>query len=353
MRTRGRDIVVVAALFLGAACPARICGNGDAQPTRFEFWKMGGIPVHVSIWGAAAGDAETLRAGVDARLDALEAKFSSYRDDSLVSRIGRGELRAVDDPDLDAVLRKSALISRRTDGAFDITVAPFVALWRQAREEGAAPGPRALDAERGRVGYRLLGDNGLDVGRLANAGGAVDLGGIAKGYMADAVLALLRERGVRRALVEIGGDMAVHNEIDDTPFRVGIRHPLRPDRLLGVLEMNEGAVVTSGNYERGFEIAGRRYGHIIDPRSGQPTADEPLSVTVATAEGGDADAWATGLFVIGADEGSRLAAAQGIEALFIVRSPNEGLRIIATRGILDRLQLREPIPTKPAILPSS
>lgn len=338
---------LVAAGLALAATPAGAVAGG-AEPVRLEFVKMGGIPVRVSAWDVAPANAEGLGGACDARLDELEGKLSAHRTDSLVARISRGELRTVEDPDLAAVLGKAATVARRTGGAFDVTVAPLVDLWRKARIDGAAPNAEAIDAARSRVGYRLLGVDGLDVGRLADAGGALDLGGIAKGYMADAVLAVLRDRGVRRAIVEIGGDTAMYNETGGAAFRVGIRHPLRRDRLLGVIEVNGGAVVTSGNYERGFEIAGRRHGHVIDPRSGVPTPQDLLSVTVAAADGSEADAWATGLFVLGAEEGSRLAAGLGIEALFVVPGPDECLRILGTSGIIGRLQLHEGRTAEPA-----
>jgi thiamine biosynthesis lipoprotein len=331
--------------------PAAYLEAARGDPVRFAFRKMGGIPVSISIWGLSAEQARPLEDAVESRLDALEAKFSSYQVDSLVSRMGRGELRSADDPDLAAVLRIAADVSRRSGGAFDVTVAPLVGLWRKARADEAVPTPEAIETMRARVGAPLLGNDGLDVARLVDAGGAVDLAGIAKGYMADAVVELLRRRGVRRMLVELGGDMVVDNEMDRTLFRVGLRHPLHRGRLLGVLEVANGAVVTSGNYERGFEIAGRRYGHIIDPRSGMPTPDDPLSVTVVADNGALADAWATGLFVLGLEEGSRLAAKEDIEALFVVRGADRGLRIVATPEALDRLQLRERVPVEPVRTP--
>ncbi len=339
--------VLLCLIVLSAAASASASGE---SPSRLAFFKMGGIPVNVSLWGVSPDRAEELRGPVERRLDELEAKLSRYRPESLVNRLRFGDLSCAEDPDLRRLLRHAHEVSLETEGAFDITVAPLVDLWKAARKAGRPPGPGEIRETLSRVGYRLLGEDGLDVARLTGAGGSIDPGGIAKGFMADEILKLLKRNGVRKALVEIGGDLSAYNELDDRLFRIGIRDPLQGDRLFGVIRFEGGSVVTSGNYERGFEIAGRRYGHIVDPRTGIPTADTPLSVTVMAPTGWKADAWATALYVMGPEKGLRAAKAHRIEALFVLRGGDGRPSATGTPGILGRFQARDP---DTPILPSA
>jgi len=174
-----------------------------------------------------------------------------------------------------------------------------------------------------RVGYQYLEIRGNRV-RFARPGMEVDLGGIAKGYAVEQAVKALGRHGVRAALVNAGGDLyALGGPGKGSTWNIGIKDPRDPDSILEAIGVTDRAVATSGDYERYFMLEGRRFSHIVDPRTGETVENVPMSVTVVAHDGTTADALATGVFVLGPDAGmdlvERLA---GVEAL-IVSEPGE------------------------------
>jgi thiamine biosynthesis lipoprotein len=186
--------------------------------------------------------------------------------------------------DLRDVLRAAVAVSEASDGAFDVTVGPLVALWRAARATGRLPDAAALEAARAKVGWRKLEVRGNHV-ELA-PGMRLDLGGIGKGYAADAALATLRARGVERALVDIGGDLA----LGEGPWTVRVAGEPR--------ELERCGVAASGDTERFVEVDGVRYSHLLDPRTGLGLT-HGIEVTVIAPTATEADAWASAASVLG------------------------------------------------------
>jgi thiamine biosynthesis lipoprotein len=303
-----------------------------------ELFAMGGIPVHVRAWDVTEPELAEVVATFRAEVQRLEAEMSLYRTGSALSRLNRAEGRpVVVAPETAEVIRAALAGAAWTDGAFDATVQPILKLWKEAEKAGAPPSPEALAAACAQVGSQHVAvmaptSAGVPV-RLA-PGAMLDLGGVAKGYLADLGVKLLRRHGVRRGLVELGGDLAAFDDRPTPlPFRIGIRDPDLPDRLLGTLEAAGGGIVTSGDYERGFDVGGRRYNHIVDPRSGQPVRGV-RSATVIAATGTAADIAATGVVVLGPDRGLALIRRlRGFEALIVA---SEGLHLRATPGFLWR-----------------
>ena len=150
--------------------------------------------------------------------------------------------------------------------------------------------------------------------------GSVDLGGIAKGYIADRVAAVLKEQGVRSALVDLGGNIVTVGNKAGQPFRIGIKDPADPASLCAVLDGQDVSIVTSGIYERGFDQDGVRYHHLLDPATGMPVQNTLASVTVVCKNSADADALSTACFVMGEEQGIALIESlSDTEALFIRR----------------------------------
>ena len=221
------------------------------------------------------------------------------------------------------------LASRRaweeTGGAFDPTVWPLKVLWREAAHAGRMP---AKEAEaRARVGLgRVKADKeGRLVFEVPDAG--LDFGGIAKGYAVDRVASLLRGLGAASGMVQCGGEVQVWGLARDrSPWRIGVRDPDRVGQAVGVITGPEFlAVSTTGNYEQPVVVSGEVHGHVIDPRTGVPTGQTVLSVTVAVLKGDDAntraDALATGLYVLGPEHGLAIVESlDGVAALFLVRA---------------------------------
>jgi thiamine biosynthesis lipoprotein len=247
-------------------------------------------------------------AGAFGEVAALDNLWSAYRKESLVSKINA---EAFEKPiPLDGrtrgLIQRALYFNKLSDGAFDITVGPLVDYWRGLDKRDEAPSPAALQDVLKRVGSARLRLDEKDSIRFSAAGMKIVLGGIAKGYAADVIVDYLKKKGVAHGLVNIGGDMTVFGgRSAGTPWRVGIQNPFEKEEFAGIIEISDGSVVTSGNYERYYFIRGKRYSHIIDPATGMP-ADALPSVTVIAPTGTDADAIATAISVMGRIKGMAL-----------------------------------------------
>ncbi len=299
---------------------------GDYRLARYAYTRLRmGTTVRLVIY---APDRQTARAASDAayaRVDELEAILSDYRSDSELSQLcgmaGKGP-QAVS-PELFQVLECSQEFSKLSGGAFDVTVGPVVSLWRRARREKRMPPPEELERARRLVGYRLIRlDESTHTVELARPGMKLDLGGIAKGYVADQVLAVLKKRGLHSVLVDAGGDIVVG---DPPPgkdgWSVAVQDPPGGDPSLSrrLLVKNCG-VATSGDAYQFVEINGRRYSHIVDPRTGLGL-EHSASATALAADGMHSDAWATTLSVLPPEVGVKLVESKpGVETYIIRRA---------------------------------
>jgi thiamine biosynthesis lipoprotein len=268
------------------------------------------------------------------RILELEQALSTWRPDSLLSRVNReaSERPVSLDPETHSLLRTAGLFVERSGGAFDPTVGPLVRLWRQAAAEARVPDPRARQVARSTVGYSEaveLGPADRPTIRFLRPGVTLDLGAIAKGYAADVAAWNTLVHGATAVRVNAGGDHVALGAPPWSPegFEVAVRDPAggETDRLPGyVFPVTNHGVATSGNYERFTEIDGRRYSHIIDPRSGEPVESPVLQVTVLAPTGTAADAMATALAVLGLQDGLALVEADpDLEALFLERREGE------------------------------
>jgi thiamine biosynthesis lipoprotein len=200
----------------------------------------------------------------------LDAKYTHYRDDSFLAEINRaaaagGSIEV--DPETASLLDYAGACHRESGGRFDVTAGALGRAWRCAG--GAVPTPEQLDALRARTGWHRLRWE-KPVLSFLTPGMELDLGGVVKEYAVDRVVALCRAEGVRSGLVNLGGDLAaIGPRPDGSPWRIGIQHP-RAGGLAGTLQLHDGALATSGDYERCVTIDGQRYGHIVDPLSGWP-----------------------------------------------------------------------------------
>jgi thiamine biosynthesis lipoprotein len=223
---------------------------------------------------AAATEGRARRAADAAIADVkrIEAKYSRYRADSVLSRINAAAGGApVDiDPETAALLAYADRCHAQSGGAFDITSGVLRRAWDFRRDPPALPDAATLDAARALIGWPRVEWDAHRV-RLPQAGMELDLGGIGKEYAADRAATILAGHGVAHALVNLGGDVrSVGTQPDGRPWRVGLAHPRVTGAVIGEVEISGGAVATSGDYERCFVIGGRRYCHILDPRTGWP-----------------------------------------------------------------------------------
>jgi FAD:protein FMN transferase len=320
----------------------RILALGGAAGTAFGLGLLGrarsgaverarllmGTGVHLRVVG---DDREAAGAAADACLDRmaeLEALLSRYRPESELSRLNAsGRLANASDALLD-VLRLAERVSRLGDGAFDVTVQPLFELYRDTiARTGRLPDAEAIEREAARVDHRAVRITGRNVS-LARADARITLDGVAKGYVVDAGVAALRERGFGDVLVEAGGDlMAAGDRGAGTPWRIGIRAPRGSLALQARFDTRNRAAATSGDYMQPFTLDYREH-HILDPRTGH-SAPELSSATVLAEDAALADALATLVMVLGPRRGLELLEdLPGCEGYLVTKD----LRVLRTSG---------------------
>lgn len=292
---------------------AALCGCGEKSRTITGF----GLNTVVSVTvfdndEAALSDALVL-------LGELERRLSRTVETSEIARANRagGAPTAISD-DTAELLRLALSYSELSGGKFDITVCPASSLWDFGAAEPAIPSSGALSEAVSRIGYEKVALSG---NALTLSGGAeLDLGGIAKGYIADCIAEQLKGAGKERAIVNLGGNVVVFGgKADGSPFTVGIQKPFGISGETALtLCLSDGAVATSGTYERCFTRDGILYHHILDPETGMPANTGLSSVTVITGSSAEADALSTVCFLLGETEGMALIEdSANTEAVFI------------------------------------
>lgn len=316
--------------------------------TRFEYSEVGmGVRARIVLYAKDEPTAQSAARAAYDRIAHLEDIMSDYRPTSEISRLSAkaGDLSMIDvSPELFFILTKSQDLARRSDGAFDVTVGPLVKLWRIARKSGKLPSKEQLDAARRLVGWRKLhlsplapntpnsvsnastplalsrdvsnassplalsrpdrdvSNGGQGTATLDTPGMQLDLGGIAKGYGCDEAIRTLKEHGIASALVEMGGDIVVS---DAPPGAKGWQIEIENARHK-IATLYNAAISSSGDVEQFVEIAGKRYSHIVDPRTGLGLTDR-IAVTVIAPNGVSSDGLSTAISVLGATRGKTLA----------------------------------------------
>lgn len=250
---------------------------------------------------------EKLYGEIAARLEEIDASFSTNKEHSSLSRINRaaGKERIRVEADVFFVIRSALDFAERTGGAFDPTIGPLVALWGICTDHPRVPSQDEIAAVLSLVDWRKLSLDETDSSVfLEKEGMALDLGGIAKGYAADEIVRILQARKVKRAVIDLGGNIYVFGmKADGSAWNVGIKNPADGGTTVASVLSLPGnlSVVTSGNYERYFVSEGRRYHHIIDPKTGYPCENAVASVTIVSPSSMEADAMSTSAFLMGAE----------------------------------------------------
>jgi len=316
---------LLVACMLGVSATAALAG--EPRLGRFEFarTKMA-VPMKVVLYALDSVTATEAAEAAYARIDRLNAILSDYDPQSELRRLSDATSEGKPVPvsrDLWQVLTRAQALAEQSDGAFDVTIGPVVRLWRRARRRGQLPSPERLRPAMDLVGYRFVR---LDVDsrtvQLLKPEMRLDLGGIAKGYAADQAIGVLRKFSANRAMIDAGGDIVL---ADPPPGKTGWRIALAPLEPRGppskVLLLANVAVATSGDAWQYVEIAGRRYSHIVDPRTGLGLTDHS-SVTVVAPDGVTADGLASAVSILGPQKGLKLIEATPGAAAYIIRAPH-------------------------------
>lgn len=259
----------------------------------------------------------------------FEARYSRFIDDSLISRINAAAgLHWVDvDPETEALFNLCQEMIFFTRSVFDPTSLPLIRLWNWKANPPVVPDHAAIGAAQELVGWRKVQRRPGGI-FLPRPGMSLDLGGIGKEYAVDRVLALALQRGLQNVLVDFGNDVRVHGEPPEKgAWHIGLEDPRHPGQCWTGVAVKNHAVATSGDYLRCFTHQGRRYGHILDPRTGYPVNNGMLSVSVVAPHCTFAGILSTVVFVLGAKEGLELMAlCPGVEGAIITESAQHQTR---------------------------
>ena len=227
------------------------------------------------------------------------------------------------------LLQKGIEYGDLTNGKFDITIAPLMELWDFKNNTGEVPAKEDILKALSHVNYKNITIDGNQVS-LTDPNAAIDLGGIAKGYMADYLKEYLVSEGIESALINLGGNiLTIGSKPDGTPFNLGIQKPFdKQGTAITSVKATDSSVVSSGVYERYFEVDNTLYHHILDTSTGYPCDNGLLGVTILSENSVDGDALSTSCFVLGLEEGQKLIQSlDGVEAIFIT----ENYKLIDTR----------------------
>jgi len=275
------------------------------------------------------------------KVRALEKVMSRFVTNSDVDKINQqaGKEPVEVDPRTFYVIEKSLYFGEASQGKFDVTIAPLLNLWGFGTgEEREPPEGEEIEEVLPLVDYQEieLDEENMSV-FLPREEMALDLGGIAKGYIVDEIAEFLEGEGIEHGTVNAGGDIrALGTRLDGNPWRIGITHPRDRENVIAVIPVTQEAIVTSGDYERFFTHEGERYHHILDPDTGQP-AGEVMSVTVVAPDCITADSLSTAVFVLGVEEGMALLESMSRVEGMIVDLQEE---IHVTRGLKDLIEIR-------------
>lgn len=278
-----------------------------------------------------------LQADIDSTLKQVDFSLSLFNKASTLSRINDGRTNEADSLFIE-VFRKAEQVSRATDGAFDITVAPLVNAWGFGFKQGHDVTQQEIDSLCRFVGFEKVTLEGNTV-KKSSPQVTVDCGAIAKGYGVDRVARMLKSKGVEHFIVEIGGEVVTcgHNA-EKKPWSVGIQKPIGDDGaadgdLQGVLRLTDRAVATSGNYRNFYVRNGRRYAHTIDPRTGRPVQHSLLSATVLAPDCATADAYATAFMVLGVEKAQQVLSQQKQLQAVLVYEEAGKLKVWQSEGL--------------------
>ena len=276
----------------------------------------------------ATSELPTIKRSIENILEDVEQRLSLYRPQSELSRLNRQDDQTwlTLDPATAALLRQAIAVQTASQGAFSPYMASVVQRWGFGPGTAGIPGAPGITTRQSYMSGSELVFSG-DVVRKSSAEVAVDLNGIAKGDAVDRVVRGLASLGINNCLVEIGGEVRCAGKHDNRGWQVGIRGP--DDSIVSRIPLSDAAVATSGDHIHYFELNGRRYSHLMDPRSGQPVNHDLALVSVVAGNTGLADAWSTALMVLGPEAGLAVAERQQLAALFVQRKSG-GWRITRT-----------------------
>ena len=326
--------------------------DGTGQKQELKLFKKASLSMgtvfETTIYAPDKYVAEKTFNDVFQEINRLDYLMSNYKKGSVLSQLNKNASSepTVCNKELANVIEQSLQYSEITDGTFDITIGPLMKKWGFFKKQGRVPGKEELESVLESVSYKnitveekakkSLAKNPITLKTVyfKNTGTQIDLGGIGKGYAVDRAVTVLKQNGISSALINFAGNIYTFG----TPpgkdsWVIGLQHPRNSEGLLGTFEIKDKAVSTSGDYEKFFTIEGKRYSHIIDPRTGHPVKGI-VSVTIVTGNATRADALSTGVFVLGLEKGMNLIEQlQDVEGIIVYEDADSRLSTKTSSGM--------------------
>lgn len=311
--------------------------SSDKEPlTRTDI--VMGTPVTISIY--EGGSEDILQKSFD-KISQIESLLSINKSGTEIDKLNENAgIKKIKLSDTSyKIIKRAVKYSHLSDGGYDISVGPLVKLWSIGLPEAKVPTQKEIDEVIKLVDYHNIELNdSTQEGYLKKKGMILDLGSIAKGYAADEVASLLKKEGVTRAIVNLGGNIyAVGSKNDNEDWNVGIQNPFS-DRgeVVGTIHISNKSIVTSGIYERFIEKDGKKYHHILNPKTGYPFETEIAGVSIISKESIDCDALSTLVFTKGLDEGLKFVEGiKDVDAVFVTKDK----KVYITNGIKDNFKI--------------
>ncbi len=304
--------------------------EGSAQGTTYS----------VKFWTTEEQDIPALSAEIDTELKRIDKLISNYRNDSDIERFNQHKVADQPialDAEIIALLNTAAVVYDKSQHCFDPTIKPLFALWGFRKDTLTVPSDAQISETKQAVGFDkvLIGSDSVT---KKNQALSIDLSAIGQGYAVSQIAKKLTGHGIENYLVEIGGEMLVAGtKPNKQQWRIGVERPVpnsqQVSEVITITGKRPTAVMTSGTYRHFFDDNGKKYSHIIDPRSGKPVEHQTVAVTVIVEDATRADAWSTALLCMGSTEGIKVADAMNIPAVFydigddtkILRSPSKAV----------------------------
>ncbi len=346
---RNSKALVILILILSTALTFSACsnsknnvqnkGNENIEPVSKTEFLLGTV-VTVSLYDDASDEVFTK---IFDRLREIESKMTINSENSEVMDInqnaGQDFVKVSDDTFY--VIEKGKYFSELSGGRFDISIGPLVKLWNIGTEYASVPSEAEINAKKTLINYKnvILNEEEKSV-MLKKTGMIIDLGGIAKGYAADEAIKILKENNVDSAIINLGGNVFAHGKKPNgDSWRIGIQNPFAPrGNYVGIANIIDKSVVSSGVYERYFEKDGKRYHHILDPETGYPVENNLVSVTIIADKSIDADSLSTSVFSLGLEEGLEfIEKFDSAEAVFITKDSE----VYVTLGLKNDFELTD------------
>lgn len=325
-------VILFVSSFLGG------CGLKDTEPAEKTEFMLGTICT-IKVYDGNKNEALDK---AFQRVKQIENEMSINKEgtefDAVANAAGKNYVKVSDDTF--AVIKKGLYYAQQSKGAFDITIGPLVKLWGIGTDNAKVPTQSEIDAAKALVGYKdLMIDEANKKVMLKRPGMSIDAGGIGKGFAADEAAKVLKQYGVKHAIINLGGNvLVIGSKLDGQPWGIGIQNPFDTrGKEIGVLNATDKTIVTSGIYERYIEKNGKKYHHILNPFTGYPMENSLASVTVFTDVSFDADAMTKNIFYLGIEKGPEYVknSLPGVEAIFITKNKE----VYVTEGLKDNFKL--------------